>query len=98
MEQKSNGKRFSFKNKFLNFSETKNFSTESFLNFRELRPLASYRRVSFKKNTCSWSSKGPQPYICWTSMRHPFDDCSQMVNLQISLLSGKNFKNIDRPR
>ena len=29
MEQKSNGKIFCFKSKFLNFSETKKFSTES---------------------------------------------------------------------
>ena len=47
MEQKSNGKIFCFKNKFLNFSEAKKFSTESFLTFRELQPL-----VSYKKNTC----------------------------------------------
>ena len=51
MEQKSNGKIFCFKNKFLNFSETKKFSTES-LTFRELQPLVSYKRVSYKKNTC----------------------------------------------
>ena len=49
MEQKSNGKTFCFKNKFLNFSETKRFSTESFLTFRELQPLVSYKRVSYKK-------------------------------------------------
>ena len=49
MEQKSNGKIFCFKNKFLNFSETKKFSTESFLTFRELQPLVSYKRVSFIK-------------------------------------------------
>ena len=48
MEQKSNGKIFCFKNKFLNFSETKKFSTESFLTFRELQLLASYKRVSYK--------------------------------------------------
>ena len=39
MEQKSNGKIFCFKNKFLNFSEAKKFSTESFLTFRECQPL-----------------------------------------------------------
>ena len=49
MEQKSNGKIFCFKNKFLNFSETKKFSTDSFLIFRELQPLVSYKRVSYKK-------------------------------------------------
>ena len=49
MEQKSNGKIFCFKNKFLNFSETKKFSTESFLTFREIQPLVSYKRVSYKK-------------------------------------------------
>ena len=49
MEQKSNGKIFCFKNKFLNFSETKKFSTESFLTFRELQPLVSYKRVFYKK-------------------------------------------------
>ena len=40
---------FSFKNKFLNFSETKKFNTENFLTFRELQPLVSYKRVSYKK-------------------------------------------------
>ena len=49
MEQKSNGKIFCFKNKFLNFLETKKFSTESFLIFRELQPLLSYKRVSYEK-------------------------------------------------
>ena len=49
MEQKSNGKIFCFKNKFLNFSETKKFSTKSFLTFRELQALVSYKRVSYKK-------------------------------------------------
>ena len=34
---------------FLNFSETKKFSTESFLASRELQPLVSYKRVSYKK-------------------------------------------------
>ena len=48
---KSNGKIFRFKNKFLNFSDTKKFSTESFLTFRELQPLVSYKRVSYWKNT-----------------------------------------------
>ena len=38
-----------FKNKFLNFSETKKISTESFLTFRELQPLVSYKQVSYKK-------------------------------------------------
>ena len=52
MEQKSNAKIFCFKNKFLNFSETKKFSSES-LTFRELQPLVSYKRVSYiKKITC----------------------------------------------
>ena len=41
-----------------------------------------------------WTSKGPEPYICWALTRRPFDDCSQMVNLKISLLSSQNFKNI----
>ena len=41
-----------FKNKFLNSSETKKLSTESFLTFRELQPLVSCKRVSYKKNTC----------------------------------------------
>ena len=49
MEQKSNGKIFCFKNKFLNFSETKKFSTESFLTFRELQPLVSYKLFFYKK-------------------------------------------------
>ena len=49
MDQKSNQKTFCFKNKFLNFSETKNFSTEGFLTFSELQPLVSYKRVSYKK-------------------------------------------------
>ena len=53
MEQKSNGKIFCFKNKFLNFSETKKFSTESFLTFRKLQLLVSYKRVSYNKNTCN---------------------------------------------
>ena len=43
---KSNGKIFCFKNKFLNFLETKKLSTESFLTFRELQPLVSSKRVS----------------------------------------------------
>ena len=52
MGQKSNGKIFCFKNKF-NFSENKKFSTESFSTFRQLQPLVSYERVSYKKkNTC----------------------------------------------
>ena len=38
MEQKSNGRIFCFKNKFLDFSETKKFSTE------ELQPLVSYKK------------------------------------------------------
>ena len=41
---------FCFKNKFLNFLEINKFSTESFLTFRELQPLVSYKRVSYKKN------------------------------------------------
>ena len=49
MEQKSNGKIFCFKNKFLNFSETKKFSTESFLTFRELQLPVSCKWVSYKK-------------------------------------------------
>ena len=53
MEQKSNGKILCFKNKFLNFSETKKLSTASFLTFRELQPLVSYKQVSYKKNTCN---------------------------------------------
>ena len=52
VEQKSNGKIFCFKNRFLSFSETKKFSTESVLTFRELQPLVSYKRVSYEKNTC----------------------------------------------
>ena len=47
--KKSNGKIFCFKNNFLNFSETKKFSTESVLTFRELQPLVSYKKVSYKK-------------------------------------------------
>ena len=46
---------FSFKSQFLNFSETKKFSTESFFNFRGLQPLVSYKPVSYKKNTCNCS-------------------------------------------
>ena len=49
MEQKSNGKIFYFKNKFLNFSETKKFSTESFLAFMELQSLDSYKWIFHKK-------------------------------------------------
>ena len=49
MEQKSNGRTFYFKNKFLNFLETKKFSTEKFLTFMELQPLVSYKQVSYKK-------------------------------------------------
>ena len=50
----SNGKIFCFKNKSLYFSETKKFSTESFLTFTELQPLVSYKQVSYikKKNVC----------------------------------------------
>ena len=48
MEQKSDGKIFCFKNNFLNFSDTKKFSTESFLTCRELQPLVSHERVSYK--------------------------------------------------
>ena len=44
MNQKSNEKIFCFKNKILNFSETKKLSTESFLTFRELQPLVSYKK------------------------------------------------------
>ena len=55
MEQKSNGKIFHLKSKFLNFLETKNFSTESFntesFSFRELQPLVSYKQVSCKKKS-----------------------------------------------
>ena len=54
MEQNSDGKIFCFNIKFLNFSETKKFSTESFLSFRELQPLVSYKWVSYKKNTCTF--------------------------------------------
>ena len=43
----------------------------------------------------SWTSKGPQPEVCWTPTRRPFDDNSQMMNLQISFLFSKNFKSID---
>ena len=32
--------------------ELKNFSTESFLTFLVLQYLVSYKRVSYKKNTC----------------------------------------------
>ena len=35
--------------KFLNFPKTKKYSTKSFLTFRELQPLISYKRVSYKK-------------------------------------------------
>ena len=49
MEQKSNGRIFCFKYKFLKFSETKKFSTDSFLTFRELQLLVSYKQVSYKK-------------------------------------------------
>ena len=47
--ERSNGQILCFKNKFLNFSETKKFSTESILTFRELQPIVSYKRVSYKK-------------------------------------------------
>ena len=49
MEQKCNGKIFCFKNKFLSFSETKKFSSETFLIFRELQPLVSHKRSPYKK-------------------------------------------------
>ena len=35
--------------------EPKNFSTESFLTFLMLQYLASYKRVSYEKNTCTVS-------------------------------------------
>ena len=89
MEQKSNGMIFCFKNKFLNYSETKKFSTERVLTFRELQPLFSYRRVSYKKRRVVGLPKDPSHTK--TRTERLFDDCSQMVNLQISLLSGKNF-------
>ena len=41
--------RFCFNNMLPNFSETKKFSTESFLTFREPQHLVSYKRVSYKK-------------------------------------------------
>ena len=47
IEQKSNGKIFCLKNKFLNFLETKKLSTESFLSFKELQPLVSYKRNTY---------------------------------------------------
>ena len=40
---------FTLKISFFNFLETKKFSTESLLTFRELQPLVSYKRVSYKK-------------------------------------------------
>ena len=40
---------FALKISFLIFRRTKKFSTESFLTFRELKPLVSYERVSYKK-------------------------------------------------
>ena len=43
---------FALKISFLNFSETKKFSTESVLTFRELPPLVSYKWISYEKNTC----------------------------------------------
>ena len=54
---KSNVKIFCFRNKFLNFSETKKFSTESFLTFRELQPMVSYKRVSYKNIPVCETSK-----------------------------------------
>ena len=41
-------------NEFLSFLETKKFSTESFLTFRELQPLVSYKWVSCKKKYFYW--------------------------------------------
>ena len=43
------GRYFALKISFLIFPETKKFTTESFLTFRELQPLVSYKRVSYKK-------------------------------------------------
>ena len=40
---------FAFKISFLIFWRLKKFSPESFLTFRELQPLVSYKRVSYKK-------------------------------------------------
>ena len=42
---------FALKISFLIFRRPKKFSSESFLTFRELQPLVSYKRVSYKKNT-----------------------------------------------
>ena len=46
MYQKSSGNIFCFKNKFLNFSETKQISTESFLTFLDFAIVCGY--VTFK--------------------------------------------------
>ena len=40
---------FSSKISFLIFRRPKKFSTKSFLTFRELQPIVSYKRVSYKK-------------------------------------------------
>ena len=37
-------------------SETKKFSTESFLTFRELLPIVSYRRVSYNEKYAQFHS------------------------------------------
>ena len=50
--------------------ETKKISTESFLTFRELRPLVSYKRVSHKKNT--WTPY--EQYFFWSSL---FEKCNE---------------------
>ena len=53
---------FVFKNKFLNFSDTKKFSTESFLTLRELQPLVSYKRVSYKKKMRVFRQRNPHRF------------------------------------
>ena len=68
---------FCFKNKFLNFSEAKKFSTESFLTFRELQPLVPYKRVfgtvkagANKSNISSNITFLPCWMKCWNGLRN----------------------------
>ena len=47
--------RYLLENKFLNFLETKKFNGQSFLTFREVQLLVSYKLASYKKNMCTFS-------------------------------------------
>ena len=70
----SNGKISCFKNKLLNFSWTKKISNESFLTFRELQPLVSYKRVFCKKNTCTGTAWRVSKYGDFSGPYFPHSD------------------------